>query len=44
MDEAGSSNPLEFLPDALAKLEQSGKDQAAAAVAELKKSLRESLK
>jgi hypothetical protein len=44
MDEAASSNPLEFLPDALAQLEQNAKDQAAAAVAELKKSLREVLR
>jgi hypothetical protein len=43
MDEGGSTDPVEILPDALAKLEQIAEDRAAAAIREIKAALRKAL-
>jgi hypothetical protein len=40
MDNSGSSDPLELLPDIFAKLEQTVDDRVAAAIAEIKTTLR----
>ena len=44
MNESGYTDPVRLLPDAFARLEQSSKDYAAAAVAELREQLVGALK
>jgi hypothetical protein len=44
MDSAGCADPSEILPDICARLEQLSEDYAAAAVREIKKSLKDALK
>jgi hypothetical protein len=44
MDDAGCANPTEILPDAFARLEQLAEDRVAAAVREIKKTLKDALK
>jgi hypothetical protein len=44
MDDAGCADPTELLPDILAKIDQSIDDRVAAAIREIKKSLKDALK
>jgi hypothetical protein len=44
MDESGINDPVQLLPDAFARLQQLGQDHTAAAIKELKASLKGALK